>query len=620
MSITDKLQTLKNTKQAIKQALINKGVEISDTDDFASYADKIENIEPNGTGGSNTVAGLDITDFVNIDNNGKLHRTDKNTLVCNASDIGDRCFYHIYNNNDTLTSISFPNVTTISGSMALQQSFYNCKTLASINFPNLKSISGLQGMNSAFSMSADSSTSPSLTSIAFPELETITGYKAMSSAFENCKNITSVFFPKLTTISGSDYGMSDIFNGCSGLTSISFPNLTTVDVYQGMANAFKNCSNLESVNFPTLSNLSGSQVMYSCFSGCSKLTTLDLPNLEGDIYNGTFAYNNTLTKIWIPKEVTTIKATSSLTSTSYSYNYSPFRNCSPNLIIYTDAPERLEGWSDYCFHIDSTNEATIIYGATHEDFEKETLPSSYPTLTINIPDGATINGTYNNKIVTSNIIKMMPNSSITLDIVLDDYYPLTKTYTIEDINLTVTIDISEFTPIPSSLDLHYDYSGQEDILSTFVDDVNYKIDNTKSAITSISKANDEKKGYYGYIIIKPTIDVKLHITCRYQNISNSYSAGCHSIYIGSKIYQPTNTQIYNNTKDGNGEYLERGYASGYCKNGSTDMWSGGNQNHTVSTVLNAGTIYYINFASTKSAPTNSSGTFIISNITTTVVE
>lgn len=367
MSITDKLQTLKNTKQAIKQALINKGVEVSDNDSFESYADKINSIQSGS--GNESVAGLNITDFINIDNNGKLHRTDKNTLVCKASDLGDRCFYYIYNNNDTIASISFPNVTTISGSMALQQSFYNCRTLASINFPNLKNISGWQGMSSAFSMGSGYSKPSNLTSINFPKLETITGYGAMSYTFENCDNLTTVFFPKLTTISGNGYGMANTFSGCSGLTSISFPNLTTVDVHQGMANTFKNCSNLESVNFPVLSNLSGNQALYSCFSGCNKLTTLDLPNLEGDIYNCTFAYNNTLTKIWIPKEVTTIKAANSLTSTSYSYSYSPFKNCSPNLVIYTDAPEKLEGWSDYCFHIDNTNEATVVYGATHEDFE-----------------------------------------------------------------------------------------------------------------------------------------------------------------------------------------------------------------------------------------------------------
>ena len=45
MSIVNKLEKLKNTKQAIKQALINKGVEISDNDSFKSYASKIDSLK-----------------------------------------------------------------------------------------------------------------------------------------------------------------------------------------------------------------------------------------------------------------------------------------------------------------------------------------------------------------------------------------------------------------------------------------------------------------------------------------------------------------------------------------------------------------------------------------------
>ena len=41
MTIADKLNYLNQTKTAIKEAIINKGVSISDTDTFRSYADKI---------------------------------------------------------------------------------------------------------------------------------------------------------------------------------------------------------------------------------------------------------------------------------------------------------------------------------------------------------------------------------------------------------------------------------------------------------------------------------------------------------------------------------------------------------------------------------------------------
>lgn len=49
MSIANKLNKLEETKAAIKTAITNKGVEVSDSDTFASYADKINSIP---TGGS----------------------------------------------------------------------------------------------------------------------------------------------------------------------------------------------------------------------------------------------------------------------------------------------------------------------------------------------------------------------------------------------------------------------------------------------------------------------------------------------------------------------------------------------------------------------------------------
>lgn len=45
MSLKEKLEKILMTKQAIKQALINKGVEVSDNDSFESYANKINSLE-----------------------------------------------------------------------------------------------------------------------------------------------------------------------------------------------------------------------------------------------------------------------------------------------------------------------------------------------------------------------------------------------------------------------------------------------------------------------------------------------------------------------------------------------------------------------------------------------
>lgn len=48
MGLVQKLNYLLGTKKLIKQAIINKNVEVSDTDTFRSYADKIGTIKAGG--------------------------------------------------------------------------------------------------------------------------------------------------------------------------------------------------------------------------------------------------------------------------------------------------------------------------------------------------------------------------------------------------------------------------------------------------------------------------------------------------------------------------------------------------------------------------------------------
>lgn len=56
MSIDNKLTYLQQTKEGIKTAIQNKGVDVSDADTFRSYAEKIALIEGGGSGGDTTCA------------------------------------------------------------------------------------------------------------------------------------------------------------------------------------------------------------------------------------------------------------------------------------------------------------------------------------------------------------------------------------------------------------------------------------------------------------------------------------------------------------------------------------------------------------------------------------
>ena len=81
-TITDKLNKLAETKSAIKTAIVNKGVSISDTDTFASYADKIASISGGGTP-TEGIYGVFI-----YDTNGNLTKPEEWNTTNNASAVG----------------------------------------------------------------------------------------------------------------------------------------------------------------------------------------------------------------------------------------------------------------------------------------------------------------------------------------------------------------------------------------------------------------------------------------------------------------------------------------------------------------------------------------------------
>ncbi len=272
MSISDKLQTLKNTKNAIKQALIDKGVEISDSDNFASYADKIGEIK---VGGQSTGTGLSIEDLLMEGTELTEYSNDRITAVC-------------------------------------EYAFYKRTSIQSYNLPNVINIG-----NNAFSQN----------------------------------NIISISL--LNAINIGDYA----FYYCPNLETINIPKAETIGV-----NCFQRTA-LVNVILPSAKSLAP-----LAFQLCSKLVSLDLPSLCEPLYNNTFTNCSSLRKIWIPSTCQKIYASQNTTDRNHGYPYSPFYNCSADLVIYTDAPSRPTEWYGSCFRYDSENDVTVIYGATHEEF------------------------------------------------------------------------------------------------------------------------------------------------------------------------------------------------------------------------------------------------------------
>lgn len=77
-TIADKLNLLISTKASIKQAIINKGASISDSDTFASYAEKIDAL-PQAEGSDTYEADLALLGVVD-----GLPQPDEETVIDDA--------------------------------------------------------------------------------------------------------------------------------------------------------------------------------------------------------------------------------------------------------------------------------------------------------------------------------------------------------------------------------------------------------------------------------------------------------------------------------------------------------------------------------------------------------
>ena len=221
---------------------------------------------PSGVDGYNPVTvnvpGITPTGTISITQNGTVDVTQYASANVNVSGGGggdtsvedgiiERTISSVYNDRvtmlgtyafakcDALTTASFPNVTSISGS-----TFLFCSQLTTVSFPNATNIG--------------------------------------NSAFYNCTSLNTVSFPNVTDIG------QNAFYGCANLTTASFPNATIIST-----TAFSSCKSLTTVSFPNVTNIG-----QTAFYGCANLTTASFPKLES-IANQAFRYCSHLMSLYL---------------------------------------------------------------------------------------------------------------------------------------------------------------------------------------------------------------------------------------------------------------------------------------------------------------------------------
>ena len=213
--------------------------------------------------------------------------------------IGENAFFECVN----LTSVTLPNsITRIE-----ENTFGDCKSLTSIMIPN--SVTAIE--NNAFNSCS------SLTSVTIPDSVTTIG----NDAFNYCSSLTSVIIPDSVTAIGSS-----AFDGCSSLTSVTLSNsITRIE-----ENAFNDCKSLTSITIPA----SVQEIASGAFSWCENLKQVVLLNPNTQIDQTAFTHT-----LWQDQNQTAADSNSSTTTAPTSYVLSNVRS-SVNSVVYNGREQK----------------------------------------------------------------------------------------------------------------------------------------------------------------------------------------------------------------------------------------------------------------------------------------
>ena len=242
-TIAEQLTTLANTKTAIKDAIVAKGVQVADTDPFSAYPAKIGQISGGGAPATKFGASVD-TWLGDVDENGVLQPTTWTGALnfAGVKKIASRALVYAFYENKGLTSVDLSSLQSVEIN-SLLYTFYNCNNITSVDLSSLQSVN-TSGMDHAFN------NCKGLTSVNLSSLQSVKS-NGLYYTFADCNNITSVDLSSLQSV-GSN-GLNSAFSACKILNSMSFPSLTDVQANSFgtslYAYVFRDCSALTEIHF-----------------------------------------------------------------------------------------------------------------------------------------------------------------------------------------------------------------------------------------------------------------------------------------------------------------------------------------------------------------------------------
>lgn len=277
-TIAENLTLLESTKANIKQAIVNKGVSVSDTDTFASYADKIGQI----SGGSSAAAldfgsinyayaptilksGLDASVAYLNNWTDNFFKMENNLMFMPKVEIIDSKPVWINNVGNTFPNLLiFPDIDFKHKNINGEYLFQYSKAL-SIHLKNINFVGRLQSLFDSCN---------NLVDITCSGLTINSDVTDASKCFQNCSKLTTV--PDL--FNGAQTGLTNLdymFYQCYGMTTIDLSSWKFGQV-TNMKNMFRNCNNtitIDITGIDTSQMTSTSNMSFICY-GCTNLVRI----------------------------------------------------------------------------------------------------------------------------------------------------------------------------------------------------------------------------------------------------------------------------------------------------------------------------------------------------------
>lgn len=308
-TIAENLTLLESTKANIKQAIVNKGVSVSDTDTFASYADKIGQI----SGGSSAAAldfgsinyayappylkkGLDASAAYLNRWTGNQFPADPELMFMPKVEIVDsEPIFLDYVGRDFPKLLIFPDIDFKHKDINGLQFFSSSKAVSI----HLKNINFTGSLDSLFYECNR------LTDLTYSGLTIDSNVTSASQCFWNCQELTTV--PDL--FNGAQTGLTNLnymFYGCQNMTTIDLSSWKFGQVVS-MRSMFTNCVNAITIDITGIdtSKMTSTSDMDSIFDYCFNLirvrgaidligmSATGLPELGYNIYSlTTITYKN----------------------------------------------------------------------------------------------------------------------------------------------------------------------------------------------------------------------------------------------------------------------------------------------------------------------------------------